>query len=169
MGKMCSLSAGRAIQFCRTWSSATTAGSEVSHREGIYELSSIAKTPSPANKPACKPETSASAFCRRPSPEDSHERLDSILSEFEYLFPSSNRPPSPGETGVLQALELSEIEQKCFDTLRSEDETNIGELAFFPTSKQPLTQLIRGALRAARVESGRVMGRFYGQSPGKRQ
>ena len=29
------------------------------------------------------------------------EGAEDILSEFEYLFPSSNRPPSPNETGVL--------------------------------------------------------------------
>ena len=29
------------------------------------------------------------------------EGAEDILSEFEYLFPGSNRPPSPGETGVL--------------------------------------------------------------------
>lgn len=56
------------------------------------------------------------------------EGAEDILSEFEYLFPASNRPPSPGETGVLPALELSENEQKCFDTLRSEDETSIDEV-----------------------------------------
>jgi DNA processing protein len=40
------------------------------------------------------------------------EGAEDILSEFEYLFPSSNRLPSVGETGVLPALELSENEQK---------------------------------------------------------
>jgi DNA processing protein len=55
------------------------------------------------------------------------EGAEDILSEFEYLFPSSNRPPSPGETGVLPALELSENEQKVYDTLKSQDETSIDE------------------------------------------
>ena len=45
------------------------------------------------------------------------EGAEDILSEFEYLFPSSNRPPSPGETGILPAIELSENEQKVFDAL----------------------------------------------------
>ena len=39
------------------------------------------------------------------------EGVEDILSEFEYLFPSSNRPPSAGETGVLPALDLNENEQ----------------------------------------------------------
>ena len=34
------------------------------------------------------------------------EGAEDILSEFEYLFPASNKPPSVSETGVLPALEL---------------------------------------------------------------
>jgi len=49
------------------------------------------------------------------------EGAEDILSEFEYLFPSSNKPPSPGETGVLPALELSANEQKVFDALDGEE------------------------------------------------
>ena len=51
------------------------------------------------------------------------EGAEDILSEFEYLFPASNRPPSPSETGVLPALELSENEQKVYDVLDSEEST----------------------------------------------
>jgi DNA processing protein len=47
-----------------------------------------------------------------------------ILSEFEYLFPASNRPPTPSETGVLPALALSENEQRAYDAL-SHEETHI--------------------------------------------
>jgi DNA processing protein len=49
------------------------------------------------------------------------EGVEDILSEFEYLFPSTNRPPSPGETGVLPALELSENEQKVYAVLGKEE------------------------------------------------
>jgi len=56
------------------------------------------------------------------------EGAEDILSEFEYLFPASNRPPSPGETGTLPALELSENEQKVLDCLRTDDETSIDEV-----------------------------------------
>jgi len=55
------------------------------------------------------------------------EDAEDILSEFEYLFPASNRPPSPGETGVLPALELSANEQKVFDAL-SREESAIDEV-----------------------------------------
>jgi len=55
------------------------------------------------------------------------EGVEDVLSEFEYLFPASNRPPSPGETGVLPALELSENEQLVYDSL-SREEMSIDEV-----------------------------------------
>ncbi len=49
------------------------------------------------------------------------EGAEDILSEFEYLFPASNRPPGASETGVLPALNLSENEQKVYDALSQEE------------------------------------------------
>ncbi|HEX4341795.1 MAG TPA: DNA-processing protein DprA, partial [Verrucomicrobiae bacterium] len=49
------------------------------------------------------------------------EGAEDVLSEFEYLFPASNRPPSPGETGVLPALELSDNEKRVYDALETEE------------------------------------------------
>jgi DNA processing protein len=49
------------------------------------------------------------------------EGAEDILSEFEYLFPPSNKPASASETGVLPALELSENEQRTFDVLDDEE------------------------------------------------
>lgn len=49
------------------------------------------------------------------------EGAEDILSEFEYLFPPSNKPPTPAETGVLPALELSDNEKRAFDALGSEE------------------------------------------------
>lgn len=49
------------------------------------------------------------------------EGAEDILSEFEYLFPASNRPAGAGETGVLPALELSGNEQKVYDALDHEE------------------------------------------------
>ncbi len=49
------------------------------------------------------------------------ESAEDILSEFEYLFPASNRAASPAETGTLPALELSANEQKVYDTLSNEE------------------------------------------------
>jgi DNA processing protein len=48
------------------------------------------------------------------------EGAEDIPSEFEYLFPPSNRPPSANETGILPALALSEHEQKVYDALDGE-------------------------------------------------
>ena len=49
--------------------------------------------------------------------------MEDILSEFEYLFPASNRPASAVETGVLPALELSENERLVFDLLSAQERT----------------------------------------------
>jgi DNA processing protein len=49
------------------------------------------------------------------------EGAEDILSEFEYLFPPSNRPAGASETGVLPALELSANEQAVFDSLNHEE------------------------------------------------
>lgn len=49
------------------------------------------------------------------------EGVEDILSDFEYLFPPSNRPPSAAETGVLPALELTEPEQLVYETLSHEE------------------------------------------------
>lgn len=54
------------------------------------------------------------------------EGAEDILSEFEYLFPSSNRPPGASETGQLPALNLSENEQKVYDAIT--EESNIDEI-----------------------------------------
>jgi DNA processing protein len=56
------------------------------------------------------------------------ESAEDILSEFEYLFPATNRPAAPNETGVLPAIELSETEQKVYDLLQVKDETSIDEV-----------------------------------------
>jgi DNA processing protein len=55
------------------------------------------------------------------------EGADDILSEFEYLFPATNKPASPAETGVLPALSLSENETKILAAV-GEDETHIDEV-----------------------------------------
>jgi len=55
------------------------------------------------------------------------ESAEDILSEFEYLFPASNRPPSAGASGVLPALELSDNERCVYDALTHE-ESSIDEV-----------------------------------------
>ena len=55
------------------------------------------------------------------------EDAEDVLSEFEYLFPATNKPASPAETGVLPALSLSENETKILTSLTA-DETHIDEV-----------------------------------------
>ncbi len=55
------------------------------------------------------------------------EGAEDILSEFEYLFPATNRPPGASQTGILPALNLSENEQKVYDAL-SNEESGIDEV-----------------------------------------
>lgn len=45
------------------------------------------------------------------------EGAEDILSEFEYLFPPSNRPVSPATTGMLPALTLSDPESRVIAAL----------------------------------------------------
>lgn len=45
------------------------------------------------------------------------EGAEDILSEFEYLFPPTNRPESPATTGTLPALALSEPETRVIAAL----------------------------------------------------
>jgi DNA processing protein len=55
------------------------------------------------------------------------EGAEDILSEFEYLFPATNRPSSPSETGFLPALALNENEQLIIEAL-SNEETPIDDI-----------------------------------------
>lgn len=55
------------------------------------------------------------------------EGAEDILSEFEYLFPPSNRPPSAATSATLPGIELSDTETRVLDALepgteRSPDE-----------------------------------------------
>lgn len=56
------------------------------------------------------------------------EGVEDILSEFEYLFPPSNKPASPAETGQLPGLTLSDNEAKILGTLSGSEERAIDEV-----------------------------------------
>jgi len=56
------------------------------------------------------------------------ESAEDILTEFEYLFPGSNKPLAPNETGTLPALSLSENEQKVLDGVLEGQERTIDEI-----------------------------------------
>jgi DNA processing protein len=85
------------------------------------------------------------------------EGAEDILSEFEYLFPATNRPASAAETGQLPMITLSENEQLLYGLL-SETETSIDELiqrSGLPSSAVSVTLL------------GLEMKRMVKQLPGK--
>src|SRR2546428_6628495 len=87
------------------------------------------------------------------------EGAEDILSEFEYLFPASNRPASAAETGVLPALTLSESEQKVYDALGAE-ESSIDEIirrSGLPSSAVSATLLGLEMKRLLQQVSGRFV------------
>jgi DNA processing protein len=89
------------------------------------------------------------------------EGAEDILSEFEYLFPPRNRPPSAGETGVLPALALSDIEQKIVAAL-TEDEMSIDEIirrSGLPASATSVALLSLEMKRLIRQLPGKVFSR----------
>ena len=89
------------------------------------------------------------------------EGAEDILSEFEYLFPPRNRPPSAGETGVLPALTLSDIEQKIVNAL-TEDEMSIDEIirrSGLPASSTSVALLSLEMKRLIRQLPGKVFSR----------
>ena len=86
------------------------------------------------------------------------EGAEDILSEFEYLFPASNRPPSVSETGILPTLELSETEQKVYDVLDG-DPTPIDDVirrSGLPSSTVSVALLSLEMKRAVRQIPGKL-------------
>jgi DNA processing protein len=55
------------------------------------------------------------------------EGAEDILSEFEYLFPTTNRPPGANETGVLPALSLTDNEEMVYEAM-TEEEVEMDEI-----------------------------------------
>ena len=64
------------------------------------------------------------------------EGVEDILSEFEYLFPPSNQLELPSGTRATPALNLSENEQKVYETLSQTEQTTdeVGRLSGLPIS-----------------------------------
>jgi len=89
------------------------------------------------------------------------EGAEDILSEFEYLFPPSNRPPTAAETGILPAIELSENEQKVYDTL-SNEEIGIDDIirsSGLPSSAVSVALLSLEMKRVVRQLPGKIFSR----------
>lgn len=85
------------------------------------------------------------------------ESAEDVLSEFEYLFPSSNRPSDPTPTETLTALALSEDDQRILDLIGPE-ETAVDEI--IRRSGLPPSVVSVGLLRLE-------MKRLVRQLPGK--
>lgn len=85
------------------------------------------------------------------------EGAEDILSEFEYLFPPTNRPATMQESGMLPGIELSEREQLVYDAIAREESTidDIIRKSGLPTSAVSATLL------------GLEMKRLIKQLPGK--
>ncbi len=86
------------------------------------------------------------------------EGAEDILSEFEYLFPASNKPPTANETGLLPALELPPNEQAVYDVLTVEESAidEVIQRSSLPSSAVSVALL------------GLEMKRLVKQLPGKR-
>ena len=85
------------------------------------------------------------------------ESAEDILDEFEYLFPASNKPATPAETGELPGLDLNDEEARVLDLLGK------GELT--------VDEVIRGSGLAASktnvVLLGLQMKKLVRQLPGR--
>jgi DNA processing protein len=89
------------------------------------------------------------------------EGAEDILSEFEYLFPPSNRLSSQGEASLMPSLVLSEHEQKVYDAL-VDDEPTIDEIirrSGLPSSTVSVALLGLEMKRAVRQLPGKVFTR----------
>lgn len=86
------------------------------------------------------------------------EGVEDILSEFEYLYPPTQRRETPADTGMLPGLELPENERRL--------------LALIGEEEQDIDTLIRGSGLGAAAASASLfsleMKRLIRQIPGKR-
>ena len=90
------------------------------------------------------------------------EGAEDILSEFEYLFPASNKRPALNPDGTLPALELSENEQKAYDAVKAGDETTIDEIiraSGLPSSAVSVALLSLEMKRAVKQLPGKLFVR----------
>ncbi len=85
------------------------------------------------------------------------EGAEDILSEFEYLFPGSNRPDAMNDAGSLPALTLSANEQTVYDVLDNEEKTTDELIRLSGLTASPVSVALLGL----------EMKRLIRQLPGK--
>jgi DNA processing protein len=91
------------------------------------------------------------------------ESAEDIVSEFEYLFPSTNKPPAAGDTGQLPGLTLSENEKTLFEALGHE-ELFIDDLIVktgLPPSTVSVALLTLEMKKLVRQMPGKLFARAY--------
>ncbi|MGV3772299.1 MAG: DNA-processing protein DprA [Verrucomicrobiales bacterium] len=89
------------------------------------------------------------------------EGAEDIVSEFEYLFPQSNRPPQLAETPSLPGLTLTDNEAKVYETLRREQMyiDEIIEHSGLPPSAVSVTLLSLEMKRMVKQMPGKIFAR----------
>ncbi|MFM1769990.1 MAG: DNA-protecting protein DprA [Verrucomicrobiota bacterium] len=96
------------------------------------------------------------------------EGLEDILGEFEYLFPPSQRPPGPAETGRLPAVELPAPEQQVLAALPPGEERTVDGLirqTGLPSSAVAVALFSLEMKRLVRQLPGRVYLRQEEKAP----
>lgn len=89
------------------------------------------------------------------------ESAEDILTEFEYLFPATNRPSPTEEGAVLPAMELSENEAKVFEILAAQEQ-GIDEIirrCALPSSAVSVALLSLEMKKLARQLPGKLFAR----------
>src|SRR5262249_4938085 len=91
------------------------------------------------------------------------EGAEDIVTEVEYLFPSSNKPQSAGESGQLPGLTLSGNEKLLYDSLGHQepfmdepiDKTGV------PTSTVSVALLTLDIKKLVKQAPGKLFSRIY--------
>ncbi len=91
------------------------------------------------------------------------ESAEDIVTEFEYLFPSSNKPPSASESGQLPGLTLSDNEKLLYDALGTEELFTDDLIAKtgLPPSTVSVALLTLEMKKLVRQAPGKVFSRIY--------
>jgi DNA processing protein len=91
------------------------------------------------------------------------EGAEDILTEFEYLFPASNKPPPTAQSGILPGLTLTDQEQRVLDAL-GHQEVHIDEViaaSGLPASAVSVALLSLEMKRLVRQTPGKIYLRLH--------
>jgi DNA processing protein len=90
------------------------------------------------------------------------EGAEDIVTEFEYLFPASNKPPAGAESGVLPGLTLTENEQRVHEALGHEEKYMDDLIAAtgLPASAVSVALLTLEMKKLVRQTPGRIFSRI---------